>query len=290
MTNTIKQKSVALVLEGGAMRGMYTAGVLDILMSNNIEIDGIIGVSAGALFGINYFTKQKGRVIRYSKKYCKNKRYMSKLSLLLTGNVVNKKFAFYKVTKKLDPLDNDVFIKNNKEFYATVTNIETGKPEYLKITNPINQLEELRASSALPLASKIIKINNKKYLDGGISDSIPITKCQNLGYDKIIIILTRPLEYRKTPSNNKKMKLVKMKYRKYPNLIETMEKRHQNYNETIEKIIDLENKKEVFVIRPSKEITINLIERDENKIQEVYELGIKDANNNLNKLKKYLNN
>lgn len=130
-----------LVLEGGAMRGMYTAGVLDVLLENSIKIDGIIGVSAGALFGVNYFSKQKGRVIRYSKRFCKDIRYMSKLSFLLTGNVVNKNFAFYKVTKKLDKFDNDTFIKNNKNYYATVTNVETGNPEYIKIDNPIKQLE-----------------------------------------------------------------------------------------------------------------------------------------------------
>jgi len=277
-----------LVLEGGAMRGMYTAGVLDVLLDNNIEIDGIIGVSAGALFGVNYFSKQKGRVIRYNKRFCKDIRYMSKLSFLLTGNVVNKNFAFYKVTKKLDKFDNGMFIKNNKDYYATVTNIETGKPEYIKIDNPIEQLEVLRATSAMPLASKIIKIDNKKYLDGGISDSIPIDKCKKLGYDKIIVILTQPLDYRKKSLDKNKEKIIKKKFKKFPNLIETMKNRYNNYNETIEKIIDMEKKKELFVIRPSKKININLIERNKDKLQEVYDLGVNDCNKNISKLKKYL--
>lgn len=289
MTNITKKEKVALVLEGGAMRGMYTAGVLDTLMKNNINIDGIIGVSAGALFGINYFSNQSGRVIRYTKKYSKDIRYISKLSLFLTGNIVNKNFAFYKVTKKLDPIDNQTFIKNNKDFYATVTNIETGNPEYLKITDPLNQIEELRATSALPLASKIIKINGKKYLDGALADSIPVAKCQSLGYDKIIVVLTRPKNYQKPPTSDKELKLIKLKYRKYPNLIKNIEIRHKNYNETIKKIIDLENKKEIFVIRPSKPIIIDLIERDKDKIQEIYNLGINDATKNIDNLKKYLN-
>ena len=118
-----------MVLEGGAMRGMFTAGVLDVLMDNKINIDGIIGVSAGALFGANYFSNQKGRAIRYNKKYCGDKRYISINSLIKTGNIVNKKFTYYKMTKELDPFDNETFIKNDKEFYAVTTNIKTGKPK-----------------------------------------------------------------------------------------------------------------------------------------------------------------
>ena len=155
---------IRLVLEGGAFRGLFTAGILDVLLENNIEIDEIVGVSAGALFGVNYFSNQKGRVIRYNKKYCGDKRYMSIKSLILTGNYINKKFAFYKVTKELDPFDNEIFKKNNKEYYAVVTNVETGKPEYLKIKSPVDDLEILRATSAIPLFSKIIKIDGKKYL------------------------------------------------------------------------------------------------------------------------------
>ena len=243
-------KKVGMVLEGGGLRGIFTTGVLDTLMDNFIKVDSIIGVSAGALFGANYFSKQKGRALRYNKKYLGDIRYISKLSLLLTGNLVNKKFAYYKITKELDPFDNDTFIKSKKDYYATVTNIETGNPEYLKITNVNEQLEELRASSAMPFASKIIKINNKKYLDGGISDSIPIDKCISLGYKKIIVVLTQPLNYRKTKLDKKQERLINIKYHKYPNLINTMKNRYINYNNTLEKIIDMENKKEIFVIRP----------------------------------------
>ena len=280
---------VGLVLEGGAMRGMYTAGVLDTFMDNNIKIDGIVGVSAGALFGVNYFSKQKGRVIRYSKKYCRDLRYMSLPSLIFTGNIVNKHFAFYKVSQKLDIFDNETYVKNKKEFYAVVTNIENGKAEYLKIDNCIEQLEALRASSAMPMASKVVEINNKKYLDGGISDSIPIDKCLELGYDKIIVVLTRPLNYRKKPLSEKVVKTLKRKFRNYPNLVDTMEKRHKTYNEVVEKIIDLENKKEIFVIRPTEDINVNIIERSKDKLQKVYDLGVQDCKKQLEHLKKYLN-
>ena len=166
---------VGLVLEGGAMRGMFTAGVLDVFMDEKINIDGIIGVSAGALFGPNYFSNQKGRVIRYSKRFANDKRYMSIFNLVFTGNAISKKFAYYKVTKELDPFDNEMFKKTNKPVWAVATNVETGNPEYLEIKDVLNDMEKLRATSAVPLSSRIIKIDNKKYLDGIMSDSIQIS-------------------------------------------------------------------------------------------------------------------
>jgi len=279
---------VGMVLEGGGMRGMYTAGVLDTLFENNIKVDGIIGVSAGALFGVNYFSNQKGRVLRYNKRFCNDKRYMSKRSLLLTGNIINKDFAFYKITKELDVFDNETFKKNNKDFYAVVTNVETGKPEYIKITDVYEQLEVMRATSAIPFASKMIEIDGKKYLDGGISDSIPVEKCMELGYDKIIVVLTQPINYRKMYLSKRKLLLVKTKFRKYPNLIKTMTRRHYEYNTVVENIIDYEKKKSVFVIRPSQKIDIDLIERNPEKIQEVYNMGVEDCKKMMNRLKKYL--
>lgn len=281
-------KRVGMVLEGGAMRGIYTTGVLDVLLENEIEVDGIIGVSAGAIFGINYFSNQKGRGIRYNKKYLGDKRYISTKSLLSTGNLVNKDFAYYKINKELDPFDNTTFINSKKDYYITATNIETGKPEYLKITNPLEQVEEFRATSAMPFASKIIEINDKLYLDGGISDSIPIDKCKSLGYQKIIVILTQPIDYRKKPLDQKQLKMINLKYHKYPKLITAMKERYRNYNNTLEKIIDMENKKEIFVIRPSKKININIRVHNKEKLQEVYDLGVNDCQKIISSLKKYL--
>lgn len=281
-------KKIGLVLEGGAMRGMYTAGVLDTLMENKIKVDGIVGVSAGALFGVNYFSKQKGRVIRYNKKYCGDKRYMSMRSLFFTGNVINKNFAFYKITKKLDPFDNETFKKAGKIYIATATNVKTGKPEYFEIKDVFEQLEELRATSAMPFASRMIKINGEKYLDGGISDSIPIDKCKSLGFEKIIVVLTQPLEYRKKSLSKKKEDKVRKKFKKYPSLIETMMDRHQNYNDTIERIIDMESKKEIFVVRPSDKINIELMEKNPEKLQEIYDLGVQNCKAIIRDLKKFI--
>ena len=279
---------VALVLEGGAMRGMFTAGVLDVLLENNIQVDGIIGASAGALFGVNYFSKQKGRVIRYSKKYCKNIRYISIISLLFTGNLVNKNFAYYKVPTKLDKFDNDEFVKNNKGYYAVVTNIETGKPEYLEIKDCIKDIEILRASSSIPLVSKIVNINGKKYLDGAMADSIPIKKCLELGYDKIIVVLTRPQNYKKASISLKMKYILEKKYKHYPKFVKTIVNRPKNYNKNINYIKNLEKNKKIYVIRPSEEIITKVIERNKNKLQRVYDLGVINAKKGIDNLKKFL--
>ncbi len=276
---------VGLVLEGGAMRGMYTAAILDSLLDTNIKIDGIIGVSAGALFGVNYCSKQKGRVLRYNKKYVKDPNYMGIKPLLTTGEVVNRKFAYYDLPFKLDIFDEETYSKSKTDFYAVITNIKTGKPEYKKIINTSIQIDELRASGSMPYVSKPVKLDDNYYLDGALGDSIPVLKCQEMGYDKVIVILTRPKGYKKKKRNPL---LAKIFYNKYPNLVEAINTRYKKYNDTLEIIEDKINKKEIFVIRPSKDLNLKRIEKDINKLQEMYDLGIKDFQHNLSNLKKYL--
>lgn len=276
---------IGMVLEGGGMRGLYTAGVLDAMLDTDLKINGIIGVSAGAVFGVNYVSKQKGRSLRYNQKYAKDPRYMGIRSFLKTGNFVNKDFAYYELPFKLDIFDEEAFSKSKIDFYATVTNVETGNPEYLKIINASVQVEELRASSSLPFVSKIVQINDKKYLDGGISDAIPIEKCLELGYDKIIVVTTRPLEYRKTKGNQF---LPQIFYHKYPNFVQTINTRYQRYNDIVEKIIKLENENKIFVIRPSKLVDIKRLEKDPAKMQEIYDLGKEDFAKKYKDLQRYL--
>lgn len=276
---------VGLVLEGGAMRGMYTAAILDLFLDYRIKIDGIVAVSAGALFGVNYPSNQRGRTLRYNKKYVKDKRYMGFSSLLKTGNIVNKDFAYYQVPFELDVFDEAAYQKSKTNFYATVTNVQTGLPEYIKITNATRQIEVLRASSAMPFVSKIVKIGDQKYLDGGVADSIPLQKCIDLGYDKIIVILTRPINYRKKKANPL---LAKLFYHQYPKFVEAINNRYKNYNDMVEMIIEKEKNQEIFVFRPSKKIDIKRIERNPDKLQEMYDLGIEDGNRLIEKLKQYL--
>ena len=277
---------VGLISEGGAMRGMYTCGVIDTFLEEDIHVDGIIGVSAGALFGINYCSKQKRRVLRYNKKYINNKNYMSLRSLITTGNIVNKDFAFNKIPFELDIFDEETFQKSKTDFYATITNIETGKAEYVKIKDTKKQMEVFRATGAMPFVSKIVEINKKKYLDGALADSIPVLKAKELGYDKLIVVLTRPKDYQKKKQPSF---LAKIKYKKYPNLVNAINARYLKYNDTLKIIEELEEKGEILVIRPSKKLKIKRIEKNKDKLQEMYDLGINDCNKMLSKIKKYIN-
>ena len=278
---------VGLVLEGGGMRALFTAGVLDALLDvKELDIDGIIGVSAGALFGANYISGQKERAIRYNKKYARDKRYMGLHSWITTGNAVNKDFAFYELPFKLDVFDQEKFKESKIEFHVVMTNVENGQAEYVLIEDVFEQMEYLRATSALPFASKIIEINGKKYLDGGISDSIPIDYCQSLGYDKIILVLTRPENSYKEDKLNFLYKLV---YRKYPNLVERLINMGKDYEVVLKKIEDLENKNKIFVIRPPKVLKIGRLEKNEDKIQNVYDIGLNTGKKEIDNLLKYLN-
>ena len=276
---------VGLVLEGGAMRGMFTAGVLDVFLDEQIHIDGIVSVSAGALFGVNLPSKQRGRVLRYNKKYLNDKRYMGWHSLFTTGNIVNKEFAFYQLPVELDVFDQEAFARSGIDFYTVLTNVESGEAEYVKIYDAFEQMETLRATSAMPFVSKMVEINGKKYLDGGIADSIPLRFCQQLGYDKIIVILTRPLDYRKTPTNPL---IFKAFYHCYPKLVERLTNRYADYNRAVEDVIRLNKQGEIFVIRPSVTLPIRRIEKDVAKVQAMYDLGVADAKMAMPMLKQYL--
>ena len=278
---------VGLVLEGGGMRVLFTAGVLDALLDiKELDIDGIVGVSAGALFGVNYVSGQKERAIRYNIKYARDKRYMGLYSWITTGNAVNEEFAFYEIPFKLDVFDQEKFKQSKIDFYVVMTNVESGKSEYVLIKDVFKQMEYLRATSALPFASKIIEINGKKYLDGGISDSIPIDYCESLGYDKIILVLTRPENTHKEDKLNFLYKLV---YRKYPNLVKRLINMGKDYEIVLKKIKDLENEKKIFVIRPPKVLKIGRLEKNEKKIQNVYDIGLNTGIKEKGNLLKYLN-
>ena len=278
-------KKVCLVLEGGSLRGIYTAGVLDAFMDENIKVDAIIGVSAGALFGVNYPSKQPGRALRYNLDNVKNKDYISISSLIRTGNVVNKDFCFNKLVYETDPFDFKTFNNSPVKFYATVTNVETGEAEYIEIKDSEKDMEYLRASGAMPLLSEIVEINGKKYLDGGVADSIPLKKAQEMGYDKIIVVTTRPKEYIK---KKYKMTPFKIKYKKYKNFIKTLENRHIVYNNTTKYIKEEELKNNIFVIRPSRKIKISKLEKNPDIIKKQYHLGYFDTMNKIKELKEYI--
>ena len=278
---------VGLVLEGGALRGIYTAGVLDVLLKNNVKVDKIIGVSAGALFGVNYKSNQPGRALRYNKKYCNNKNYMSFYSFFTTGNIVNREFCFDKLVNELDPFDYETYSNNNIDFYATITNLETGKAEYNLIKDIRNEKdsEYLRASGSMPFVSRIVEVDGKKYLDGAIADSIPVDKMLTMSVDKIIVVPTRPIDCRR---RNQAAIFNKLEYKKDPKFVDKLSNRYKMYNKEVERIIDLENQGKVFVIRPSRFVNIKRLEKNPEIIQEMYDLGVSDTKSKLKELKKYL--
>ena len=286
MEEVKKSMKIGLVLEGGAMRGMYTAGVLDTFLDKDFWVNGIISVSAGALFGVNYPSRQKGRAIRYNKKFISDKRYISFKSLVSTGNIVNKDFAFYEVPFKYDVFDNKTFKESDIDFYVAVTNLQTAQAEYVKLIDPLAQMEVLRATSAMPYVSRPVEIGGIPYLDGAIADSIPVEQMQKLGYDKIIVILTRTLDYRKSKPMTW---IAKWFYRHYPHFADAVNQRYAMYNRQFENVIKLAEKGDIFVIRPSVDLKIKRIEKDPNKLQAMYELGMKDMQLQWENLLDYLN-
>ena len=263
-----------LVLEGGAMRGMYTAGVLDVFLDCGISFDGIIGVSAGALFGVNFLSKQKGRVIRYNKRFNGDKNYMGIRPLLRTGNIVSTEYAYERVPRELDPFDDAAFMASGVPFYAGITNIETGQPEYVKIRSVFEQMDVLRASGSMPFVSKPVELDGALYLDGGISDSIPYRKMLELGYDHIVVVLTRDASYRKKPMNPA---LIRLFYGKRKNFAQTMLHRHEEYAAGLQELEALQHTGTACIIRPSEPVTIGRLERDPEKMEAVYQMGIRDA-------------
>lgn len=277
-----------LILEGGAMRGMFTAGVIDVMMENNIEYDGAIGVSAGAVFGCNYKSKQIGRVIRYNSKFIRDKRYYGIRCLLTDGNIYSKSFCYGEVPLKYDLFDFDTYNSNPMDFYAVCIDIESGKAVYKNCKRFENQnFDWLRASASMPLVSQIVEIDGYKLLDGGIADSIPVKYFESIGFDKNIVVLTQPKGYVK--DKNKLVSLMKLKYRKYPKLIEAMSNRHIVYNETIKYIEEKEKNGEILVIRPESNLPISRTETSPEKLKAVYEIGRKVATEKIDEIKKFLN-
>ena len=284
----MKDYKRGLVLEGGAMRGMFTAGVLDVLMENGIEFQGVIGVSAGAAFGCNYKSCQIGRAIRYNTDYCRDKRYCSFWSLLKTGDLYGADFCYREIPEKLDIFDTETFRNNPVEFYVTVTDVESGRPLYYRCDKADSRdLELIRASASMPLVSRIVEVDGKKLLDGGVSDSIPLRFFEEKGFDRNLVILTQPSNYVK--NKNSAIPLAKIMLRKYPKLIEAMKNRHIIYNETLEYIKSKEKMGDVFVIRPEKELPIKRVEKNPDVLWEVYHTGRSVASKHLDEIRLFLN-
>ena len=276
-----------IVVEGGAMRGIYGAGVLDVLLEKNIHADGLIGVSAGAIHGCSFVSEQKGRSIRYNLKYCRDPRYMSFQSLIRTGDMFGKDFCYHELPNKLDPFDTEAFQQNPMEFYVVCTDVLTGEAVYQKCGIADDEcFEWLRASASMPLVSRTVEIGGRRMLDGGIADSIPLRYFEQIGYNKILVILTQPEGYRK--KKNKALPLIRLSFRQYPKMVEALEKRHKKYNDTLAYVKKREREGAVLVLRPQDSLSIGRVEHNPERMRQVYDCGRKVALQSLEQIEAFL--
>lgn len=261
-----------LVLEGGAMRGLFSAGVIDVMMEHGVEVDGIIGVSAGAAFGCNYKSRQAGRAIRYNMRFCKDKRYAGLHSLITTGDLFNAEFAYHVVPTEYDVFDGKTFEENKTEFVVVCTDIEKGLPVYHRIDRfDYDALEWIRASASMPMASNVVELEGMKLLDGGVTDSIPLRESERRGYKRNIVILTQPEGYRK--EKLKLMPLAKLWLRRYPELVKAMAERHIMYNNQLDYVAEREKEGTAIVVRPDEKLPIGHTSHDADEMHRVYMIG-----------------
>lgn len=269
------------------MRGIFTAGVLDVMMEQGIKIDGIVGVSAGACFGCNYKSGQIGRSIRYNMKYCSDPRYCGVRTLLKTGDIFGADFCYRQIPETLDPFDCETFQASPMEFYLVCTDVLTGKPIYHKCEKGDSEdLAWIRASASMPGVSQVVEVGGYQMLDGGIVDAIPLKFFEELGYDRNIVILTQPAGYMKTAT--KALPAMKLLLKKYPKVYQAMQERHHVYNRQTAYVRKKENAGDILVIRPAEPLPIGRIEHDPEKLKRVYEIGRSTAVEMLPKLRAFL--
>ncbi len=273
---------IGLILEGGGMRGIYTAGVLDFLIEKNIEVDIVIGVSAGSCHACSYLSKQYKRAFSATVDYLDDKNYLSFNNLIKTGSIFGMDFMFNTIPNELNIYDYDTFNKSNSKFIAVSTNCETGKPEYFELKDLKKEIIYIQASCSIPMFANIVEVDNYKLVDGGVSDSIPIEYAINQGYKKNIVVLTRDSTYIK--SKNKFTSVIRRKYKKYPKLITAIENRHLNYNRSLELVNNLSQSGDVLVIRPNRPVKVSQVEKNVDKLTALYEQGYNDAKNSFSKI------
>ncbi|MBP6125735.1 MAG: patatin family protein [Leptotrichiaceae bacterium] len=281
-----KVDKTGLVLEGGGMRGIFTAGVLDLFLENNVIVDNCVAVSAGACLGASYMSKQYKRGFNAIADHINKKEYASFYNLITTGDFFDVDYSYRRVVEEFNPFDNEEYIKNPTIFQTVITNVKTGKAEYPHIRDAVKELIYIRASASLPFLSRMVEINGEKYLDGGVSDPIPLKKAIENGNKKIILILTRDKKYRKKQSKLSKISLIL--YKKYPKFVELMNTRYERYNETLEYIYELEKKGEVFIIQPESSLDLGRIEKNRKKLEIVYQMGYEKAKEEYKNLIEYL--
>lgn len=276
-----------LVMEGGAMRGMFTCGVIDVLMENGITFDGAGGISAGAVFGCNFKSRQIGRPIRYNKRYCRDKRYKSLHSLLTTGDLYGVDFCYRELPDVLDVFDRKAFRENPMAFYVGATDVDTGEIVYHRCSDGGDRdMQWMRASASMPLVSRVVEIDGCRLLDGGVAEPTPYFYMKKLGYDRCVVILTQPETYRKKKSAA--LPLIRLALKKYPRLAEAMEQRPERYNTHIAAIRDEEKKGNCLVICPPEPLPIHRTENDPDRLEQAYQIGRAEAMRKMTEIRTFL--
>ena len=279
-----------LVLEGGGMKGVYTAGVLDLFLDKGLEFSSVYGVSAGACNMCSYVSKQRGRALDVNIDYLDSKRYCSVESMLLSGDLFNVNTCYNLIPNYLNPIDKETFAAYEGKAYSVVTNLVTGRPEYLRVRDAVKDIDRVRASSSLPLVSRTVYINGRPYLDGGLSDSIPIQKSIRDGNRKNVVVMTKEVGYRRKQIDSGQLALIKVRYAKYPKVAQIMAERHIMYNDCLDFIERKEREGEIFVIRPQRPNDVRRIERDKVRMKALYDQGYEEAEALYENLMQYLNN
>ncbi len=277
-----------LVLEGGGLKGVYTSGVLDFFLDKGIEFSSCYGVSAGACCLCSFLSKQRGRAYHVSVDYLEDKNYCSFYSLLKTGDLFGAEMCYHRIPDELYPYDYEAYNQYQGTFYSVVTNIETGHAEYIPIKDMREDIEAIRASASLPLVSRNVSYQGKLFLDGGISDAIPLRRSMEDGNHKNVVVMTKETGYRRKPSNM--TTLIKLRYQKYPKVYELMKNRHIAYNETLDFIMEQVKAGNTFLIQPQKKSDVGRIEKDKGKLQALYEEGYQEASECYEDLLKFLEN
>ncbi len=276
-----------LVLEGGAMRGMFTCGVIDVLLENKISFDGVSGISAGAIFGLNYKSKQIGRGVRYNKKYGRDPRYFGLISLITTGDLYGKDFCYHEIIENLDPIDKKTYRENAIDFFVGATDVEKGIIRYHNCLDvDKSSIDWMRASASMPLVSTIVEVDGYKLLDGGVTDPIPYSIMEENGYDKNVIVLTQPRDFIKKKTSI--IPIMKIVLHKYPKLVEAMANRHILYNKETDEIKEKEKQNKFFVISPKESLGIRRTENNPMELERVYQLGRAEAKEKLEDVKNFL--
>ncbi len=276
-----------LVMEGGSMRGMFTAGVTDVLMENGVVFDGAIGVSAGATFGCNYKSHQIGRTLRYNKRFAKDPRFCSFRSLIRTGDIFNAGFAYHTLPFELDIFDGKTFEENPMAFYLVCTDVKTGKAVVHRM-DKVNdeELEWMRAGASMPLVSRIVRVGGYELLDGGVADSIPLRRMEALGYEQNVVILTQPPDFVK--KKNSMLPLIRARYRHYPEFVRAVATRHFRYNRALKYVHRQAKEGKAFIIQPDASLCIPNIEHDPDELQRVYDIGRRIGEEKLEEVQAFL--